>query len=42
MATSSLGLGAVPPPPLIVVNSASLNTLLNLNEVLSLCLCELG
>jgi hypothetical protein len=42
MATSSLGLGAVPPPPLMVVNNASQNILINLNEVLALSLCELG
>jgi hypothetical protein len=38
MATSRLVLGAVPPPPLMIVNNASQN----LNEVLAFCLCELG
>jgi hypothetical protein len=42
MATSSLVLGAVPPPPLIVVNNASQNISINLNDVLTFCLRELG
>jgi hypothetical protein len=42
MVTSSLGPGAIPPPPLMVVNNASEKILINLNEVLALCLCELG
>jgi hypothetical protein len=42
MATSSLVLGVVPPPPFMVVNNASQNILINPNEVLAFCLCELG
>jgi hypothetical protein len=42
MVTSSLVLGVVPPPPLIVVNNASGIFLRNINELLAFCLRELG
>jgi hypothetical protein len=42
MATSSLMIGAVPPPSLMVVKNASQNILINLNEVIAFCLHELG
>jgi hypothetical protein len=42
MASSSQGLGVVPPPLLSLLNDAFMNILLNLNEVLAMCLREHG
>jgi hypothetical protein len=42
VATSSLELGVVPPPPPIIYELCFGICLRNLNEVLAFCLCELG